>query len=125
MTVRTSIELSFLGGATAIGASCTLVRVGGTTLLVDCGVRYSGSSVLPDLSALAETTVDAVLLTHAHMDHSGGLPVATEACRGAPVLATPPTIDLVGTCASASGCTASLATTPDSMAKPEATVLVR
>ena len=96
MTVRTSIELSFLGGATAIGASCTLVRVGGTTLLVDCGVRYSGSSALPDLSALAETTVDAVLLTHAHMDHSGGLPVVTEACRGAPVLATPPTIDLVG-----------------------------
>ena len=63
---------------------------------MDCGVRYSGSNALPDLSPLADTVVDAVLLTHAHMDHSGGLPVVTEACRGAPVLATPPTIDLVG-----------------------------
>lgn len=90
------IELSFLGGASAIGASCTLVRVGGTAIVVDCGVRYSGANPLPDLAPLAETPVDAVLLTHAHMDHSGGLPVILEACLGAPVLATPPTIDLVG-----------------------------
>ncbi|MGO8748618.1 MAG: putative dsRNA-binding protein [Thermoguttaceae bacterium] len=95
MSNRTSIEVSFLGGATTIGASCTLIRVGDTSLVVDCGVRYSGSSALPDLAPLTETTVDAVLVTHAHMDHSGGLPVISEACRGAPVLATPPTIDLV------------------------------
>jgi len=90
-----SIEVSFLGGATTIGASCTLIRVGDTLLVVDCGVRYAGPSALPDLAPLAETAVDAVLVTHAHMDHSGGLPVISEACRGAPVLATPPTIDLV------------------------------
>ena len=90
-----SIELSFLGGATTIGASCTLIRVGDTSLIVDCGVRYGGSSPLPDLAPLAETAVDGVLLTHAHMDHSGGLPVLIEACPAAPVLATPPTIDLV------------------------------
>lgn len=45
---------------------------------------------------LTDTRVDAVLLTHAHMDHSGGLPVLAEACPAAPVFATPPTIDLVG-----------------------------
>lgn len=90
-----SIELSFLGGATSIGASCTLTRVGDTSLVVDCGVRYSGPSALPDLAPLADTAVDAVLVTHAHMDHSGGLPVIAEACPAAPVLATPPTIDLV------------------------------
>jgi Cft2 family RNA processing exonuclease/dsRNA-specific ribonuclease len=90
-----SIEVSFLGGATTIGASCTLVRVGDTSLVVDCGVRYAGPSALPDLAPLAETPVDAVLVTHAHMDHSGGLPVIAEACHGAAVLATPPTIDLV------------------------------
>jgi len=95
MSNRTSIELSFLGGATTIGASCTLVRVGDTALVVDCGVRYSGPSALADLAPLAETAVDAVLVTHAHMDHSGGLPVISESCPGAPVLATPPTIDLV------------------------------
>lgn len=89
------IDLTFLGGASAIGASCTLLRIGETVLVVDCGVRYSGASALPDLSVLADTAVDAVLVTHAHMDHSGGLPVITEACPAAPVLATPPTIDLI------------------------------
>lgn len=95
MGTQAAIEISFLGGATAIGASCTLVRVGGTALVFDCGVRYSGPSALPDLTPLAETAVDAVLVTHAHMDHSGGLPVISEACPAAPVLTTPPTIDLV------------------------------
>jgi len=90
-----SIEISFLGGASSIGASCTLIRVAGAAFVVDCGVRYSGVSPLPDLSLLADTRVDAILLTHAHMDHSGGLPVLAEGCPGAPVFATPPTIDLV------------------------------
>ena len=66
------IEISFLGGASSIGASCTLVRVAGVTFVVDCGVRYSGSRPLPDLSLLHHTRVDAILLTHAHMDHTGG-----------------------------------------------------
>ena len=91
-----TIEISFLGGASSIGASCILVRVAGSAFVVDCGVRYSGASPLPDLSMLTDTRVDAVLLTHAHMDHSGGLPVLAEACPAAPVFATPPTIDLVG-----------------------------
>jgi len=91
-----SIKISFLGGASSIGASCALVRVAGTAFVVDCGVRYSGSSPLPDLSLLSDVRVDAILVTHAHMDHSGGLPVLAEACPSAPVFATPPTIDLVG-----------------------------
>lgn len=95
MGTGSSIEVSLLGGASAIGASCTLLRVGDTALVVDCGVRYAGPSALPDLAALAETPIDAVLVTHAHMDHAGGLPVIAQACPGAPVLATPPTIDLV------------------------------
>lgn len=95
MPAADSIEISFLGGATSIGASCALVRVAGTAFVVDCGVRYSGSSKLPDLSLLADVSVDAILVTHAHMDHTGGLPVLAEAYPGTPIFATPPTIDLV------------------------------
>jgi len=93
---RLLCRLTLLGGASAIGASCMLVRVGGMAIVVDGGVRYAGSNPLPDLALLAETPVDAVLLTHPHTDDSGGLPVILEACLGAPVLATPPTSDLVG-----------------------------
>lgn len=95
MPTSDSIEISFLGGASSIGASCTLVRAAGAAFVVDCGVRYSGASQLPDLSQLVNVPVDAILVTHAHMDHSGGLPVLAEACPGAPVFATPPTIDLI------------------------------
>jgi Cft2 family RNA processing exonuclease/dsRNA-specific ribonuclease len=96
MTSTSSMEIKFLGGASSIGASCTLVRAAGATFVVDGGMRYSGSSPLPDLSSLADVRVDAVLMTHAHTDHSGGLPVLAEACPAAPVFATPPTIDLIG-----------------------------
>lgn len=96
MTNSSSIEIKFLGGASSIGASCTLIRAAGATFVVDGGMRYSGSNPLPDLSLLADTRVDAVLMTHAHTDHSGGLPVLVEACPAAPVFATPPTIDLIG-----------------------------
>ena len=72
------------------------MRVAGVSFVVDCGVRYKGSSPLPDLSQLAGKPVDAILMPHAHMDHSGGLPVLSEACPGAPIYATPPTIDLIG-----------------------------
>jgi predicted metal-dependent RNase len=72
MPATDAIEISFLGGASSIGASCALVRVPGATFVVDCGVRYSGSSPLPDLSQLSDTRVDAILVTHAHMDHTGG-----------------------------------------------------
>jgi len=61
MNTPTPIEISFLGGASGIGASCTLVRVGDVALVVDCGVRYTGPSALPDLAPLAETAVEASL----------------------------------------------------------------
>lgn len=90
------MQLTFSGGADSIGASCTLVEIGETSLLVDCGIRMNAPDrPLPDLSALSGKHLDAVLLTHAHTDHSGALPLLCDAFPSVPVFATPPTIDLI------------------------------
>jgi Cft2 family RNA processing exonuclease/dsRNA-specific ribonuclease len=89
------LQLTFLGGASEIGASSTLVQVADTTILVDCGVRFRKGNALPDLDQLTGRRLDAVLVTHAHSDHTGALPVVSEAYPAAPIFMTPPTRDLV------------------------------
>jgi Cft2 family RNA processing exonuclease len=90
------IRLTFLGGSDSIGASCTLVEIGDICLIIDCGIRMnSPDRPLPDLSSLSGKNPDAILLTHAHTDHSGALPVLCEAFPSVPVIATSPTLDLI------------------------------
>jgi Cft2 family RNA processing exonuclease len=72
------MRLHFLGGANEVGASCTLVEIEGRRILVDAGIRMGVSSgaQLPNLAVLDEVgKPEAVVLTHAHTDHSGALPV--------------------------------------------------
>lgn len=90
------LRITFLGGASEIGASSALVQVAGTSLLVDAGVRFRVGQALPDLDALTGTSLDAIVVTHAHTDHTGALPVVHDAFRAAPIVMTPPTRDLVG-----------------------------
>ncbi|MCP4677250.1 MAG: MBL fold metallo-hydrolase [Deltaproteobacteria bacterium] len=94
MFERPHLEITMLGGASDIGASATLVRVGETRLLVDCGVRFDPARPLPNLEALSDDRLDAILVTHAHTDHTGALPVAADLFPVVPVYATPPTIEL-------------------------------
>src|SRR5262245_51533549 len=92
------MNITFLGGGDEIGASSAIVEIGSARILIDCGVRMSGEHRLPDLAAISQTHaghIDAVLLTHAHMDHSGALPVLHQHFPGVPVYATAPTRGLV------------------------------
>ncbi len=93
------MEITFLGGASGIGASCVLVEDGALRLVVDCGIRQSRGETLPDLatlqSRLGGTSPTALVLTHAHLDHTGALPVFCGAFPGVPVITTRPTADLV------------------------------
>ncbi len=96
------MELTFLGGADEVGASSTIIRMGGKTLLVDAGIRISPKTSrgiqtdqLPDLSLITEAGgPDYILVTHAHTDHTGALALVVEQYPHVPVLATRPTVDL-------------------------------
>ena len=94
------MRLGFLGAAGEVTGSCTLVETGNTRFLVDCGMFQGGPEArAKNLRALEfgfdARTIDFVLLTHAHIDHSGLLPrLAVLGFRG-PVYATPATIALL------------------------------
>ncbi|MCY4568875.1 MAG: MBL fold metallo-hydrolase [Candidatus Poribacteria bacterium] len=72
------MNLRFSGGANEVGASSTPIEIEGTRLLVDAGIRMGSDQdpQLPDFPDFDKTGMpDAVLLTHAHTDHTGALPV--------------------------------------------------
>ena len=72
------MNLRFFGGANEVGASSTLIEIAGVRLFVDAGIRMGTDqySQLPDFSEFDKIGMpDAVLLTHAHTDHTGALPI--------------------------------------------------
>lgn len=79
------MRISFLGGCREIGRSAALVHAAGARIMLDYGVKLhdEGHHSLPLQPAQA---VDALVLTHAHLDHSGYAPALS-----APMLATAPT----------------------------------
>lgn len=105
------MKITFLGGADEVGASCILLEIGGRRVLVDAGIRLSpkarwglGGDQLPDLSqidaavsasAAKGQTLDAILVTHAHTDHTGALELVLEQYPQCPVYAAPVTIALI------------------------------
>ncbi|MBK7281059.1 MBL fold metallo-hydrolase RNA specificity domain-containing protein [Candidatus Aalborgicola defluviihabitans] len=92
-----SVSITFLGGADTVTGSKYLVRQGDQCLMVDCGLfqgykqlRLRNWTPLP----IAPNTVDAVVLTHAHLDHSGYLPLLVKEGFTGRVYASPGTQDL-------------------------------
>ncbi len=82
--------------ANEIGANCYLLDFGGAKVVLDAGMhpRQDGDQALPQLDLLADGAVDAIILTHAHQDHVGALPVLMRRQRRAPVFMTEATSHL-------------------------------
>lgn len=91
------LALSFHGGAGTVTGSKHLLEVDGKRLLVDCGM-FQGLKELRLMNWRAPTfdpvSLDAVVVTHAHIDHSGYLPRLVKAGYRGPVYATSATLQL-------------------------------
>jgi len=79
-----------LTGALEIGANCYSVEAGGRRILLDAGYhpKKSGTDGLPRLDLVKDNSFDAMVLSHAHQDHIGSLPVAMRRHPRAPVFMT-------------------------------------
>ena len=91
------MRITFLGGADTVTGSRHLVEMGGQRVLLDCGM-FQGFKVFRERNwAEPEPALhglDAVVLSHAHLDHCGWLPVLMRHCAPGHVYASPATRDL-------------------------------
>lgn len=96
-TPAMTIAIQFLGAVGTVTGSQYLVTCGDHRLLVDCGMfQGSPEEVSRNRMAFAfdPTTVDALVLTHAHLDHCGRIPALVKAGFHGPIHATAATLDL-------------------------------
>ena len=86
-----------IGGGNEIGASCYFYSVNGVNIVVDAGIRFSKENPYPDfdlLKALAPK-LDAIVVTHAHVDHCGAVHLLSELYPDTPIYATFETAQLL------------------------------
>jgi KH/beta-lactamase-domain protein len=100
VTDETWLRITSLGGYREVGRSATLITTRESKILVDCGVSVSNDEdgMAPYFNApelLPMDSIDAVVVTHAHLDHSGLVPALFKYGYDGPVYCTPPTRDLM------------------------------
>ena len=92
------VRLTFLGGARQVGRSCLLLQTPNSKVLLDCGidVASSGSEKFPffNIPEFDISQLDAVIISHAHLDHVGLLPYLYKMGYKGPVYMTTPTRDI-------------------------------
>ena len=88
------MKITFLGAAHEVTGSCTLVEACGKRFLVDCGMEQGPDIYENSELPVAPTDIDFVFLTHAHIDHSGKLPLLTKNGFTGKVYSTAATRDL-------------------------------
>jgi uncharacterized protein len=92
------VRVTVLGSGRQVGRSCILLQTPVSKIIVDCGVDVSSSGTdkfpyfnVPEFDI---TTIDAVIISHAHLDHSGLVPYLYKMGYRGPVYMTPPTRDI-------------------------------
>ena len=92
------VRLTFLGSAREVGRSCLLLQTPNSKILIDCGINVAGhgKDKFPyfDVPEFDIRTIDAVVLSHAHLDHVGLLPYLYKMGYKGPTYMTHPTMDV-------------------------------
>ena len=92
------MKINFLGAAQAVTGSCYILETGGHRFSVDCGMHQGNAEIEKrnlNMDGYRPSTLDFILVTHAHIDHIGLLPrIVAEGFKGK-IYATPPTRDLM------------------------------
>ena len=91
------VRVTAMGGFRQVGRSCSLLTTRESKILIDCGLDPSSDNTpyfgIPEVQPLDD--IDAVVITHAHLDHCGTLPALFKYGYKGPVYCTPPTRDLM------------------------------
>ena len=94
------VRITALGGCREVGRTSFILSTAETRVLVDCGGDLGTGGgphlELPEALGAGANSIDAVVVTHAHLDHSAYLPVLFERGYDGPVYTTEPTRDLMG-----------------------------
>ncbi len=90
------MKLHFYGADRAVTGSCHCLEAAGKRILVDCGLQQGKDEQEDNALPFAAGSVDAVLVTHAHIDHSGRLPLLVKNGFGGPIYCTRLTGELLG-----------------------------
>src|SRR5215216_43618 len=100
LTEQAEASLLTLGGFAEIGRSCMLLETRESKIILDCGLNVSAKDPLAatprfDIAGISMEDIDAVVLSHAHLDHTGFTPALFKYGYRGPVYCTEPTILLM------------------------------
>ncbi|MEG1942774.1 MAG: MBL fold metallo-hydrolase, partial [Angelakisella sp.] len=90
------MKLTFLGAAHEVTGSCHLLEACGKKLIIDCGLQQGEDEYDNQTLPVVPGELDFVLLTHAHIDHSGRLPLLSKYGFHGQVITTGATTELCG-----------------------------
>ncbi|MEK7160627.1 MAG: MBL fold metallo-hydrolase [Patescibacteria group bacterium] len=96
MTKKDNLKLHFFGGARVVTGVCFMLEIGEQRILIDCGL-FQGEAAMEKKNSEAlpfdPASINAVIISHSHLDHIGRLPQLIANGFKGPIFATLPTID--------------------------------